>query len=442
MFEPVLTRGIGTLNLTDIRVYEEQGGYQALRKAAHDMSPTAVVNEVIESGLRGRGGAGFATGRKWTFLPDDDRPRYLVCNADESEPGTFSNRMLIEKHPHQLLEGVLLAAYAIRAARSFIYIRGEMKRGYQMLMQALEQARERGYVGSNILGSGFSQEIVVHRGAGAYICGEETALLDSLEGKRGEPWLRPPFPAGRGLYGMPTIINNVETLSSLPHVIGRGAAWYRGLGAEKSAGPKIFSVSGQVVSPGNYELPLGTTLRRVIEAAGGLLPRRRFKAAQPGGGSAPLLVEKHLDTPMDFESVAAAGSMLGTAGVIVYDDGICMVKAAQVMAAFYANESCSQCTPCRIGTQRTLDILTRMTRGRGRKEDLEALEELSWGVKMASLCGLGQTAPNLVLSALRHFRWEFEEHVRSRARSCPADVCWPRGRRPAGRQAAARGYQP
>src|SRR5690554_5021499 len=352
MFEPVLTRGIGTLDLTDIEVYEAQGGYEALRKALKEMDPAAVQQEVLDSNLRGRGGAGFPAGRKWSFLPDDGRPRYLVCNADESEPGTFKDRMLIENHPHQLIEGVLLAAYAIGAARSFIYIRGEFQRGYRVLVKALEAARRKGYVGRNILGSGWSQEIVVHRGAGAYICGEETGLINSLEGRRGEPRLKPPFPAVAGLYGQPTIVNNVETLSTVPHIINRGAAWFKSIGTERSPGPKIFSVSGHVRRPGNFELPLGVSLRELIfEHAGGMLPGRRFKCVLPGGGSSACLVEEHLDTPMDFESLAAVGSMLGSAAVIVLDDSACVVKAAAALTRFYANESCGQCTPCREGTK-------------------------------------------------------------------------------------------
>jgi len=411
MFEPVLTKGIGTLNLKDISVYEQQGGYEALRQAVRQMTPKEVMDEVIKSGLRGRGGAGFPTGRKWSFLPPDIPTRYLVCNADESEPGTFSNRMLIEHNPHQLIEGVLLAAYAINATQSFIYIRGEMKRGYETLLKALAEARERGYVGEGILGSDFSQEIVIHRGAGAYICGEETGLLNSLEGRRGEPRLKPPFPAVVGVYGKPTIINNVETLSNVPHIVSRGASWFTSMGTEKSPGPKIYSVSGLVQRPGNYELPLGVPLREVIfDVAGGLLPGRKFKAVQPGGGSAPLLIEKHLDTPMDFESIAAAGSMLGTAGVMVYDDSVCMVKAAQILTSFYANESCGQCTPCREGTHWMSRLLARIEAGGGREEDLAVLRSMKQHMAGTTICVLSDASLGFIQSALTYFEDEFLAH--------------------------------
>lgn len=421
MFEPVLTKGIGELDLVNIEVYEQQGGYQALRKALKEMDPAAVQQEVLDSNLRGRGGAGFPAGRKWGFLPNDGRPRYLVCNADESEPGTFKDRMLIENHPHQLIEGVLLAAYAIQAARAFIYIRGEFLRGYRVLMQALEQARAKGYVGKNILGTGWDMEIVVHRGAGAYICGEETGLLSSLEGGRGEPRLKPPFPAVAGLYAMPTIVNNVETLSCVPHIITRGADWFKSIGTERSPGPKIFCVSGQVQRPGNYELPLGTPLREVIyEYAGGLRPGRRLKAVLPGGGSSGCLLEEHLDTPMDFDSVAAAGSMLGSAGVIVLDDSTCIVKAAVALARFYANESCGQCTPCREGTNWLYRVLARIEAGQGRMEDIELLDTARVNMMGTTICPLSDASVGFLTSALKYFRDEFEAHVRAGA--CALEV--------------------
>ncbi|MHB9145983.1 MAG: NADH-quinone oxidoreductase subunit NuoF [Symbiobacteriia bacterium] len=410
-FEPVLTRGIGTLELTDINVYEQQGGYQALRKAIKEMTPAQVQDETMKSGLRGRGGAGFPTGRKWSFLPNDGRPRYLVCNADESEPGTFSNRMLIEYHPHQLIEGILLAAYAVGCAKSFIYIRGEMKYGAKVLEQAIESARAKGYLGKGILGSDFSQEIIVHRGAGAYICGEETGLLNSLEGRRGEPRLKPPFPALAGLYAMPTVINNVETLSNLPHIVTRGASWYTSMGTEKSPGIKIFSVSGTVQRPGNYELPLGISLRDLIfDVAGGLLPGRKFKAVQPGGGSAPLLIEKHLDVTLDYEAIAAAGSMLGSGAVMVYDDSVCMVKAAEILTSFYAAESCGQCTQCREGTNWQTRILQRILAGHGRESDLAVLRSLKNQMSGTTICPLSDASLGFIQSALVYFEDEFIAH--------------------------------
>jgi NADH-quinone oxidoreductase subunit F len=419
-FEPVLTRGIGTLDLTQLAVYEAQGGYAALRKGLHDMTPQTVADAVSRSGLRGRGGAGFPTGRKWSFLPNDGRPRYLCCNADESEPGTFKDRMLLQLHPHQIIEGVLLAAYAVQAARSFIYIRGEFRKGYESLCRALAQARAKGYVGENIMGSGWSQEIVIHRGAGAYICGEETALLNSLEGRRGEPRLKPPFPAVAGLYGMPTVVNNVETLSCVPHIVARGAEWFAGIGPEKSPGPKIFSVSGQVRRPGNYELPLGTTTRELLEHAGGLFSGRELKAFQPGGGSAGVLLPEHLDVPLDFDSVMAAGSMLGSAAVIVVDDSTCMVRAAMWLTQFYANESCGQCTPCREGTNWMYRVLRRLEEGGGRIEDVQLLESLGKTMVGTTICVLPDAAYGFVKSTLRYFADEYRAHVT--AHGCPLEV--------------------
>ncbi|HEX6972042.1 MAG TPA: NADH-quinone oxidoreductase subunit NuoF [Limnochordia bacterium] len=415
-FEPVLTKGIGTLDLTDIEVYEKQGGYQALRKALKSMSPADVHNEVKNSGLRGRGGAGFPTGVKWGFLPDNGQPRYLCCNADESEPGTFNNRMLLEKHPHQLIEGILLSAYATNCARSFIYLRGEFKRAASVLERALAAARAKGYLGENILGSGFSQEIVVHRGAGAYICGEETGLLSSLEGGRGQPRLKPPFPAVAGLYASPTIINNVETLSNVPHIIARGADWFKSMGTEKSPGTKIYSVSGMVQRPGNYELPLGVTMREILdEHAGGLRPGRTLKGFQPGGASSPILLPEHLDTPLDFDSAMAAGSMLGTAGVIVYDDTVCLVRAALYYADFFSHESCGQCTPCREGTAWQARLLRRIEEGRGTQADIEILKSLKTSMQGTTICLLSDASTFFLQSVLKHFPQEFEAHVQGKA---------------------------
>ncbi len=415
-YEPVLTKGIGELDLADIEVYESQGGYQALRKAMTQMSSSEVHEEVKKSGLRGRGGAGFPAGVKWGFLPDDGRPRYMCCNADESEPGTFNNKMLIEYNPHLLIEGILLASYAARCAQSFVYIRGEFKRGYEILVKALAQARAKGYVGENILGSDYRQEITVHRGAGAYICGEETGLLSSLEGGRGEPRLKPPFPAVSGLYGMPTIVNNVETLCNVPFIVDRGADWFLSIGTEKSPGPKIFSVSGCVQRPGNYELPLGVTLRELIEEhAGGLRPGSTLKAVQPGGASSPVLLPDKLDIQLDFDSVPAAGSILGTAGVMVFDQNACMVRTALYYADFFSHESCGQCTPCREGTAWTSRILRRLENGQGAPHDLAVLRALKGTMSGTTICLLSDFSITFLQSVLTHFEDEFAAHAAGEA---------------------------
>jgi len=414
-YEKVLTKGIGEVDLTRIENYEAQGGYQALRKALKSMTPAEVHAEVKKANLRGRGGAGFPAGLKWGFLPDDGRPRYLCCNADESEPGTFNNRMLIEYNPHLLIEGILLAAYAVRAARSFIYIRGEFRKGYRVLLDAIEQARAKGYMGDRILGTDFSQEIVVHRGAGAYICGEETGLLSSLEGGRGEPRNKPPFPAVAGLYGMPTVVNNVETLCNVPFIIDRGADWFLSIGTEKSPGTKIFSVSGAVNRPGNYELPLGVTLGELIEVAGGLKPGSKLKAVQPGGASSPVLLPNNLDLPLDFDSVQQAGSILGTAGVMIFDQNVCMVRTALYYADFFSHESCGQCTPCREGTAWTARLLRKIERGEGTPEDIEILKSLRGTMSGTTICLLSDFSITFLQSVLKHFADEFEAHIHGRA---------------------------
>jgi len=414
-FEPVLTKGIGKVDLTNIDVYEAQGGYQALRKALTSMEPQAVVDEVKKANLRGRGGAGFPAGVKWGFLPNDGRPRYLTVNADESEPGTCNNRTLIYANPHQLIEGIIITAYANRITQSFIYIRGEFKRGAEILMKAIEDARKKGYVGQNILGTGFSQEITVHRGASAYICGEESALLNSLEGRRGEPRVKPPFPAVVGLYGCPTIINNVETISNVPHIVKNGWEWYTKITKNpsnpKSCGPKLFSVSGCVQRPGNYELPMGTTLREVIETAGGLRPGRTLKAVQPGGSSTPMLTPDHLDVPMDFESVAAAGSLLGTAAVIVYDDTVDLVDVALYWTRFYSHESCGQCTPCREGTHWLERVFTRIKAGGGTEGDLKMIADMQTQMAGTTICVLSDAAATFPVSLLKLFPDELDRYI-------------------------------
>ncbi|HWI66013.1 MAG TPA: NADH-quinone oxidoreductase subunit NuoF [Symbiobacteriaceae bacterium] len=422
-FEPVLTKGVGVVDLTNIDVYEAQGGYQGLRKAL-TMEPQAIVDEVKKANLRGRGGAGFPAGVKWGFLPNDGRPRYLTINADESEPGTCNNRTLIYANPHQLIEGILITAFANRISQSFIYIRGEFKRGAEILVKAVEDARAKGLLGNNILGTGFSQEITVHRGAGAYICGEESALLNSLEGRRGEPRVKPPFPAIVGLYGMPTIINNVETISCVPHIVTRGAEWFTSISANpsnpKSCGPKLFTVSGCVNKPGNYELPIGVTLREVIEIAGGMKDGRAFKAAQPGGSSSPLLGVQHLDTPMDFESVAAAGSMLGTAAVMVYDETVDLVEVALYWAKFYAHESCGQCTNCREGTYWLERVFDRIVEGHGNENDLKLIADMRTQMAGTTICVLSDAAVFYPASLLKLFPEELDRYIKKTKEVRPA----------------------
>lgn len=396
-----------------LKSYLERGGYQALRKALGEYQPTAIIEMVKRSGLRGRGGAGFPTGVKWGFVPtDSDLPRYLLCNADEGEPGTFKDRQLLERDPHQVLEGILIASYAIGARTAYIYMRGEFLEGTRAMERALDEAYHEGFLGADILGSGFDLAVILHRGAGAYICGEETALIESLEGKRGEPRIRPPFPAMKGLYQCPTIVNNVETLCNLPHILLRGPEWYASLGTPKSTGTRIFSVSGHVRFPGNYELPLNATLRELIfQEAGGLREGRQLKAVIPGGSSAPVLTPEHLDVGLDFESLAAAGSMGGSGGVIVLDDTTCMVKVGEIINRFYHHESCGQCTQCREGTAWLHKVLKRIEEGRGRMADLELLPDVCDNMTGQTICVLSDSAAMPTLSYLKFFREEFEAHI-------------------------------
>jgi NADH-quinone oxidoreductase subunit F len=396
--------------LRELADYERAGGYTALKKALANLEADEVLYQLHRSGLRGRGGAGFPMGRKASFLPKDAPLRkYLVCNADESEPGTFKDREIMEMNPFELLEGMALAGYAIGAERGYIYIRGEYNHHADILASAIAQARRSGYLGEEVLRSRFAFDITLYRGAGAYICGEETALLESLEGKRGQPRLKPPFPAVAGLYASPTLINNVETLSSVPTIIGRGADWYAALGPERSPGTKVFSVSGHVLKPGNYEVVLGeTTLRELVfDMAGGLREGRRFKACWPGGSSVPVLGEQHLDTPLDYESLNAAGTFLGSGGCIVMDDSGCIVRASLRLAHFYRHESCGKCTPCREGTGWLERILQRMVDGEGRIEDLALLEALFGRIGGKCLCALADGAVAPIASALRLFRDDF-----------------------------------
>jgi NADH-quinone oxidoreductase subunit F len=408
----ILLANIDEPGLRQLDVYERLGGYRGLRRALTEMSQDQVLKELEASGLRGRGGAGFSMGKKASFLPHGEVEKYLCCNADESEPGTFKDRELMHKNPHQLIEGVLIGAFAAGASHAFIYIRGEYEAEADILDAALGEASARGYVGDDILGSGFSCSLVVHRGAGAYICGEETALLDSLEGKRGNPRLKPPFPANQGLYQGPTLINNVETLSNAPHIIVHGADWFRGFGTEKSPGTKVVSVSGNVKFPGNYEVELGVPARDIVYGlAGGPDPGTRVKAWFPGGSSAPVLTEEHLDLPYDFESMQQAGSMLGSGAIIVVDDTVPIVSVALRLAEFYRHESCGKCVPCREGTNWTVKMLERIDTGEATPMDLDVMASVQENIIGNCLCVLGDSMAMPVASMIKHFRPEFESHI-------------------------------
>ncbi len=405
-------------DIDQMPVYLAHGGYQALRKALNDFKPEELVDMVKKSGLRGRGGAGFPTGMKWGFLPNDGRKRYLVVNSDEAEPGTFKDREIIEHNPHQLIEGIIISSYATKAREAFIYCRGEFLFGSEQLNRAVREAYEQGFLGENILGTGFSLDLNVYRGAGAYICGEESALLESLEGKRGNPRLKPPFPAIAGLYGGPTVINNVETIANVPVIVSKGADWYTSMGTAKSPGLKIFSVSGRVQRPGNYEIPLATPLSTLInDYAGGMLPGRQLKAVIPGGSSVPLLTPDKVDTPLDYESILQAGSMLGSGGCIVLDDHVCIVGATARLVRFYREESCGKCTPCREGTYWMTDILERLEHGLGTLEDLDTLADVADNIGGKCFCPLGDASLGVLVSALQHFHEEFVAHVEQHA--CP-----------------------
>ena len=409
----VLTEGIGEVDLRDIAVYRGRGGYEQWKRAVTEMTPAEIGDITSKSGLRGRGGAGFPTGRKWSFLPNNGRPRYMVCNCDEAEPGTFKDHMLLEETPHQVLEGILIGSYAIGSHHAFIYIRGEFQRGYEIFMAALTQAREAGFVGENIFGSKYSIEVTVHRGAGAYICGEETALLNSLEGRRGEPRLKPPFPAIKGLYGEPTVVNNVETLATLPHILKNGAEWFTAVGTERSPGYKIVSVSGHVKKPGNYEVPLGTPIRELLELAGGARDGRTIVAVQPGGGSSACLFEEHLDLPYDFDTMAANGTMLGSGAVVFFDDTTDFVEAALALVRFYAHESCGQCTPCREGGHWLEVTLERILHGGGLDSDIDMLVALSHQMTGLNLCPLGDSIEPFLASVVKRFNAQFRAYVKT-----------------------------
>ena len=407
----VLMQGIGEANLTDIDVYRGRGGYKQLERAFKEFTGAQLLDMVKASGLRGRGGAGFPTGMKWGFLPGNDHPRYLVCNCDEAEPGTFKDHMLLEEAPHLVLEGILIGAYAIGCKHAFIYIRGEFKRGYEIMRKTVEDARAAGFIGKNLFGTGYDLEFTIHRGAGAYICGEETALLNSLEGKRGEPRLKPPFPAIEGLYRMPTVVNNVETLAYLVPILEKGPQWFASVGTEKSKGYKIVSVSGHVKKPGNYEIPLGTTVRDLIEIAGGLRDGRKAVAVQPGGGSSAAIFEEHFDLPYDYENMTKAGSMLGSGAMVVFDDTTDFVKAAYALVRFFAHESCGQCTPCREGGHWLEQTLERFVHGFALQSDIEMLKKVSGQLTGINLCALGDSIEPFLASVVNRFPEQFQARV-------------------------------
>src|SRR3954465_357201 len=412
-----LLKNINLAGLAGIEVYERVGGYRALRKALTEMDEDEVLNELESSGLRGRGGAGFAMGKKASFIPKGAMDKYLCCNADESEPGTFKDRELITKTPHTLIEGVIIAAFAAGATRSFIYIRGEYQQQADILDAALAEAYEAGYVGENILGSGFDLSLVVHRGAGAYICGEETALLDPPAGKGGNPRLKPPFPANQGLYQGPTLINNVETLMNVPDVVARGADWFKEVGTEKSSGTKVVSVSGNVRRPGNYQIELGMPARDIVYGlAGGPPEGRKIKCWFPGGSSAPVLLEQDLDLPYDFESMASAGSMLGSGAIILIDDSVPIVEVALSVARFYRHESCGKCTPCREGTNWTVKMLERIDKGEATPMDIEVMSQVQTNILGNCLCVLGDSMAVPIGSMIEKLRPEFEAHMEAARR--------------------------
>ena len=425
MSEKILLRHEDVPNLRRLEVYEGDGGYHAARKVVTEMQPAQVIEEVKDSGLRGRGGAGFPTGVKWSFLPKDSpKPTYLLCNADESEPGTFKDRQILEHNPHLIIEGMIIAAYAIKCRTAYIYIRGEMALGAERLEEALAETYARGFLGEKIFGSAYDLDIFVHRGAGAYICGEETGLIESLEGKRAYPRVKPPFPATYGVFGCPTIVNNVETLACVVPIINRGAKWFKAIGPEKGPGPKLYCISGHVNRPGVYELPMGTPLREIIyDHAGGMRNGKQLKAVIPGGSSVPLSTPDQLDTPMDFDSVAKAGSLLGSCGIIVMDEDTCMVRALQIIARFYHHESCGQCTPCREGTGWLHRLCGHLEDGGADPKDVELLMQISDNMMGNTVCVLADAAAMPVKSFVTKFRPEFDEHLR--LGGCPHKLARP-----------------
>ena len=419
----IALRNCGVINPENIEEYIGTGGYQALGKVLTEMTPDDVIQVLLDSGLRGRGGAGFPTGLKWKLAKQNDADqKYVCCNADEGDPGAFMDRSVLEGDPHAVLEAMTIAGYAIGASQGYIYVRAEYPIAVERLKIAIKQAREMELLGDDIFGSGFSFDIDLRLGAGAFVCGEETALMVSIEGNRGEPRPRPPFPAKQGLFGKPTILNNVETYANIPQIILNGPEWFASMGTEKSKGTKVFALGGKINNTGLVEVPMGTTLREVGEEIGGGIPNgKKFKAAQTGGPSGGCIPAEHFDIPIDYDNLISIGSMMGSGGLIVMDEDDCMVDIAKFFLEFTVEESCGKCTPCRIGTKRMLEILTKITKGQATMEDLDKLEELCYYVKANSACGLGQTAPNPVLSTLKYFRDEYVAHIVDK--TCPAGVC-------------------
>ena len=421
--ERIALRNCGKINPEDITEYIAMDGYEALGKALTTMTPQEVIDVMKASGLRGRGGAGFPTGLKWQFEKDQESDeKYVICNADEGDPGAFMDRSILEGDPHAIIEGMAIMAYAVGAQTGYIYIRAEYPIAVHRLKVAIKQARELHLLGDNILGTNFSFELEIRLGAGAFVCGEETALIASIEGKRGMPTPKPPFPAVKGVWGKPTSINNVETLANVAQIILKGADWYSSIGTEKSKGTKVFALGGKIQNTGLVEIPMGTTLREIIYEIGGGCPNgKKFKAVQTGGPSGGCLTEKELDTPIDYDNLIQAGSMMGSGGMIVLDEDSCMVDVARFYMEFIVEESCGKCTPCRVGTKRLLEMLIKITKGEGTLEMLDEMEELCYQIKDTALCGLGQTAPNPILSTLSHFRDEYIAHIVDK--KCPAGVC-------------------
>ncbi len=419
----VALRNCGVINPEDIEEYIGMDGYQALGKVLTSMTPQEVIDLMKASGLRGRGGAGFPTGMKWQFAANNAcDTKYVICNADEGDPGAFMDRSVLEGDPHAVLEAMAIAGYAIGAHHGYIYVRAEYPIAVKRLEIAIRQAREYGMLGKDIFGSGFDFDIDIRLGAGAFVCGEETALITSIEGNRGEPRNKPPFPANKGLFQQPTIINNVETLANIPQIIVKGPEWFASMGTETSKGTKVFALGGKIVNTGLVEIPMGTTLREILFDIGGGIPNgKKFKAAQTGGPSGGCIPAQHLDTPIDYENLKAIGSMMGSGGLIVMDEDNCMVDVARFFLEFTVDESCGKCTPCRIGTRRLLEMLNKITEGKATLEDLDKMEELCHYIQKNALCALGQTAPNPVLSTLKYFRDEYEAHVVEKR--CPAGVC-------------------
>ena len=419
----VVLSDCGEVDPEDIDSFMSRGGYEATKKVLTTMAPQEIIEVIKASGLRGRGGAGFLTGVKWDMAIKAPGPKkYLICNADEGDPGAFMDRSVVEGNPHAVIEGMLIGAYAIAAPYGYVYIRAEYPLAVERLHLAIKQAKERGFLGKNILGKGFDFTIKVKLGAGAFVCGEETALIASIEGKRGQPRAKPPFPVQKGLWGYPTIINNVETLANVPYIMRKGASWYAGMGTEKSKGTKVFALTGKIQNSGLIEVPMGIPLKEVIyDIGGGIEGGKKLKAVQTGGPSGGCIPASIIETTLDYESLGKVGSIMGSGGMVVLDETDCMVNVAKYFLQFTQSESCGKCVPCRIGTKRLLEILTRITEGRGREGDIDLLETLSSDVKTSSLCGLGQSAPNPVLSTIKYYRDEYEAHIYEKR--CPAGVC-------------------